>query len=144
MKRFTFNLQKVLDLRNFEMEQAELELGKANAEVNRIQKQLDTIASQRVNVSKQIAGTKDFSLYSNANQYFTFLDKKKEQFLEEIAQAQLVADEKREILKEKMQKVKVLEKLKEKKIAEWKKESLKEEELSMDDVVTAKYNQQNQ
>jgi len=143
MKRFTFNLQKVLDLRNFEMEQAELELGKANAEVNRIQKQLDAVASQRVNVSKQIAGTKDFSLYSNANLYFTFLDKKKEQFLEEIAQAQLVADEKREILKEKMQKVKVLEKLKEKKITEWKKESLKEEELSMDDVVTAKYNQKN-
>jgi len=143
MKRFTFNLQKVLDLRNFEMEQAELELGKANAEVNRIQKQLDAVASQRVNVSKQIEGTKDFTLYSNANQYFRFLDKKKEQFLEEIAQANLVADEKREVLKEKMQKVKVLEKLKEKKITEWKKESLKEEELSMDDVVTAKYNQKN-
>ena len=143
MKRFTFNLQKVLDLRNFEMEQAELELGKANAEVNRIQKQLDAVASQRVNVSKQIKGTKDFTLYSNANQYFRFLDKKKEQFLEEIAQANLVADEKREVLKEKMQKVKVLEKLKEKKITEWKKESLKEEELSMDDVVTAKYNQKN-
>jgi len=139
MKQFVFLLQKILDLRKFEQEQAEIELGKANAEVARIQKGLDAVASQRVNVSKEIAGTKDIALYSQAQQYFVFLDKKKERFLEEMAQAELVAEQKRDVVREAMQKTKVLEKLREKKLSDWKKESLKQEELAMDDVVNAQY-----
>ena len=57
-----------------------------------------------------------------------------------MAQAQLVAEEKKKIVREAMQKVKVLDKLKEKKRAEWQEEYLQQEELAMDDVVTAQYN----
>ena len=40
MKRFNFSLEKVLELRVFEQDQAQNELGKANAEVARIQREL--------------------------------------------------------------------------------------------------------
>ena len=46
MKRFQFSMQKILDLRKFEQQQAEAELGKANAEVARIQRELDSIAQK--------------------------------------------------------------------------------------------------
>lgn len=139
MNQFVFSLQKILDLRNFEQNQAELALGKANAEVVRIQQELDAVASQRINVTKEIEGTKDIAMYSSAQNYFKFLDVKKEQFLEEMAQAELIADEKRELVRLAMQKVKVLEKLKAKKLAEWKIEELRQEELAMDDVVNAQF-----
>lgn len=133
-------MQKILDFREFQEKQAELELGKANAEVARIQNELNAVAQQRISVSKEIEGSNDMALYTSAQQYFKFLKHKEEQFLEEMAQAQLVAEEKKKIVREAMQKVKVLDKLKEKKQAEWQEEYIKQEELAMDDVVTAQFN----
>lgn len=133
-------MQKILDFREFQEKQAELELGKANAEVARIQNELNAVAQQRVNVTKEVDGSNDIALYASAQNYFKFLKQKEEQYLEEIAQAQLVAEEKKKIVREAMQKVKVLDKLKEKKRAEWQEEYLQQEELAMDDVVTAQYN----
>src|SRR5574344_436564 len=139
INQFVFSWQKVLDLRNFEQDQAELELGKANAEVARIQTELDAVAAQRINVTNEIKGTTDIMMYAQAQQYFKFLDIKKDKFLEEMAQAQLVAEQKRDVVRQAMQKVKVLEKLKAKKLADWKKEELNQEELAMDDVVNAQF-----
>lgn len=133
-------MQKILDFREFQEKQAELELGKANAEVARIQNELNAVAQQRVNVTKEVDGSNDIALYASAQNYFKFLKQKEEQYLEEMAQAQLVAEEKKKIVREAMQKVKVLDKLKEKKRAEWQEEYLQQEELAMDDVVTAQYN----
>jgi flagellar FliJ protein len=140
MKAFSFSMQKILDFREVQEKQAELELGKANAEVARIQNELNAVAQQRVNVTKEVDGSNDIALYASAQNYFKFLKQKEEQYLEEIAQAQLVAEEKKKIVREAMQKVKVLDKLKEKKRAEWQEEYLQQEELAMDDVVTAQYN----
>jgi flagellar FliJ protein len=140
MKAFSFSMQKILDFREFQEKQAELELGKANAEVARIQNELNAVAQQRVNVTKEVDGSNDIALYASAQNYFKFLKQKEEQYLEEMAQAQLVAEEKKKIVREAMQKVKVLDKLKEKKRAEWQEEYLQQEELAMDDVVTAQYN----
>src|SRR5574344_305049 len=140
MKAFSFSMQKILDFRELQEKQAELELGKANAEVARIQNELNAVAQQRVNVTKEVDGSNDIALYASAQNYFKFLKQKEEQYLEEMAQAQLVAEEKKKIVREAMQKVKVLDKLKEKKRAEWQEEYLQQEELAMDDVVTAQYN----
>jgi flagellar FliJ protein len=58
-----------------------------------------------------------------------------------MAQAQLLAEQKREVVREAMKKVKVLEKLRETKLSQWKKERLDQEEKAMDDVVTAAFNE---
>lgn len=139
MKKFVFSMQKILDLREFEQKQAEAELGRANAEVARIQGELDSIAKKRVSVVKNFDEEPEFGVVAGIQNYFFMLDQKKEKFLDEMVQAQMVAEEKREIVRQAMQKVKILEKLKESKLREWKKESLRQEELASDDIVTAKF-----
>ncbi|HAO30498.1 MAG TPA: flagellar export protein FliJ [Treponema sp.] len=142
MKKFVFSMQKILDLRAFEQSQAELELGKVNAEIARIQNELNAIAASRVSVTKSTdAVSGDFSLYAQTQNYFAFLDRRQEELFEQMAQAQLLAEQKREVVREAMKKVKVLEKLRETKLSQWKKERLDQEEKAMDDVVTAAFNE---
>ena len=131
-------MQKILDLRIFEQRQAEIELGKANAEVARIQGELDSIAKRKVSTIKNFDTNTDFLIQAEIQSFFFMLEQKKEKFLEELATAQIAADEKREAVRKAMQKVKVLEKLKENKFLQWKKDSLKAEELAADDIVTAR------
>ncbi len=133
-------MQKILELREFEQQQAEVELGKANAEVARIQNELNLIASQKVNTIKNFDTNTDFAIQASIQSYFYMLEQKKEKFLEELVSAQMIADQKREVVRLAMQKVKVLEKLKENKFKQWKKDSLQEEELATDDIVTSKSN----
>ena len=54
MKKFRYSLQKILDLREFELKQAEMELGKVNAQIAQFQNQLKSIAEQRVSTQKEI------------------------------------------------------------------------------------------
>ncbi len=131
-------MQKILDLRQFEQQQAEAELGKANAEVARIQRELDSIARKRVSTIKNYDTETDFTVVNQIQQFFTMLDLKKEEYLKEMVQAQMVADEKRAVVLECMKKTKSLEKLREKHLAAWKKEAVRQEEIMVDDVVTAK------
>lgn len=131
-------MQKILDLRKFEQQQAEAELGKANAEVARIQHELDLIAQKRVVTAKANAGNTDFLVVSQMNQFFTMLDIKKEEFLQQMAQAQMIADQKRSVVLECMKKTKSLEKLKEKHHLKWKKEQKHKEQIVLDDILNAK------
>ena len=140
MKKFSFSMQKILDLRIFEQRQAEMELGKANAEVARIQGELESIAKRKVSTIKNFDTNTDFLIQAEIQSFFFMLEQKKEKFLEELATAQIAADEKREVVRQAMQKVKVLEKLKENKFRQWKKDNLKAEELAADDIVTARKN----
>lgn len=140
MKKFAFSMQKILDLRIFEQRQAEMELGKANAEVARIQGELESIAKRKVSTIKNFDTNTDFLVQAEIQSFFFMLEQKKEKFLEELATAQIAADEKREVVRNAMQKVKVLEKLKENKFRQWKKDNLKAEELAADDIVTARKN----
>ena len=133
-------MQKILDLRIFEKRQAEMELGKANAEVARIQGELESIAKRKVSTIKNFDTNTDFLIQAEIQSFFFLFEQKKEKFLEELATAQIAADEKREVVRQAMQKVKVLEKLKENKFRQWKKDSLKAEELAADDIVTARKN----
>ena len=140
MKKFSFSMQKILDLRIFEKRQAEMELGKANAEVARIQGELESIAKRKVSTIKNFDTNTDFLIQAEIQSFFFMLEQTKEKILEELATAQIAADEKREVVRQAMQKVKVLEKLKENKFRQWKKDSLKAEELAADDIVTARKN----
>ncbi len=133
-------MQKILDLRIFEKRQAEMELGKANAEVARIQGELESIAKRKVSTIKNFDTNTDFLIQAEIQSFFFMLEQKKEKFLEELATEQIAGDEKREVVRQAMQKVKVLEKLKENKFRQWKKDSLKAEELAVDDIVTARKN----
>ncbi len=139
MKHFVFSLQKILDLRKFEQKQAEIELGKALAEEQKIQDSLDDIAAKRVKVTEDSNSIHDIYGMMHTQQLLSLLDIKQESFLEELSKAKLVSEQKRAVLTEAMQKAKVLEKLREKKFENYKKEMLKLEETENDEIVTSHY-----
>jgi len=138
MKKFNYSMQKILELRNFELDQAEVDLGKTNAEIAVQNNTLKAIAEQTVSVSNQADSSENIEDYYAADLYFKLLEQKKENCFNELARLEPIAEQKRSVVRECMKKVKVLEQLKKSKLGQWKKQNLKEEELSMDEVVTFK------
>lgn len=132
-------MEKILELRKFEQQQAELELGKANTEVARIQNELDSIAKQKASTVSNFNLESDLFVQHQIQTYFYFLDTKKEEYLEEITKAQMIADEKREIVLGAMQNVKALENVRNVRLKEWKYEMQKMEENEIDDFVASRY-----
>ena len=133
-KAFKFELQDVLDFRNFEKEQAQNELAKALAVETQINNQLQTIAANFISVRKQIDESTDFEDIAIGNRRKVLLETQKEDLLQQLAEAKLVSDEKRAILAEAMKKTTALEKLKEKQESAWKEEENRKEEEMIDDL----------
>ena len=140
-KAFKFELQDVLDFRNFEQEQAQNELAKALAVETQINNQLDTIAKNFISVRKQIDASTDFEDIAIGNRRKVLLETQKEDLLNQLAQAKLVSDEKRAILAEAMKKTTALEKLKEKQLAAFNEEEDRVEADMIDDLRSKVRNQ---
>lgn len=139
MQKFKFELQDVLQFRIFEQKQAEVELGKALACEKEIQDNLDTLAGQLADSKRIIKGSTDFYAINDSIKFQQFVKKQTEYLLNKMAEAKLVSEQKREILKKCMQKTDALEKLKEKQLEEWKRaENLEDDDFS-DDIVTGRY-----
>ena len=126
MKRFAFSMQKILDIREFTERQAQIELGRAVAEVNRINGELEAVAQEKhrmVKLDMKNTSINEFLVYEN---YLKRLDITKERLLEELAAAQLVVDEKRAVFTEAMKQRKILSNLREKQYLQYKKDALKQ------------------
>ena len=136
-KVFKFELQDVLDFRNFEKEQAQNELAKALAVETQINNQLQTNAANFISVRKHIDESTDFEDIAIGNRRKVLLETQKEDLLKQLAEAKIVSDEKRAALAEVMKKTTALEKLKEKQLEGWKEESDKEENDFIDDLANS-------
>lgn len=144
MKRFSFSMQKILDIREFAERQAQIELGQAVAEVNRINGELEAVAQEKqrmLQVKLKDVSLNEFLVHEN---YLKRLELTKDRLLQELAAAQLVVDKKREIFAEAMKQRKILSNLREKQFAQYKKEALVAEDNAVDDLVTSRhgYNQE--
>ncbi len=144
MKRFSFSMQKILDIREFAERQAQIELGRAVAEVNRINGELEAVAQEKqrmLQVKLKDVSLNEFLVHEN---YLKRLELTKDRLLQELAAAQLVVDEKREIFAEAMKQRKILSNLRDKQYAQYKKEALVAEDNAVDDLVTSRhgYNQE--
>ncbi len=140
MKKFSFSLEKVLEIRKFRQEQAEIEVGRALSAEQVIQHKLDTVASQYAETTQLMRGASDFQLLCDANRFYALLNMQKEQLLEELTQAKLVTEEKRKILQKAMREYEAVAKLREKNYAVYEQELAAEEENLVDDIVTSRYN----
>ena len=134
MKKFTFELEKVLEYRNFEKQQAEGELAKALAVETEINDNLKKIAQNYAAVKARMKGSLNFQDMMSQDQYNNLLEYQKEELLKQLAQAKLVTEQKREVLRECMKKTTALEKLKEKQLADWKQAADYEEAELLDEV----------
>ena len=140
MAKFVFELQEILDFRNFEQEQAEIELGKALAVENEINQNLTQIAQQYASVKKNSRGITDFNVIIVQNNHIKLLEYQKEELLKQLAEAKLVTEEKRKILQECMKKTTSLEKLKEQQLQEFKQQMDIEENKNLEELSTIKSN----
>ena len=87
MKKFVFELQKVLEFRDFEKQQAEGELAKALAVETEINDNLKKIAQNYAAVKAQMKGSLDFQDVMAQSQYNNLLEYQKEELLKQLAQA---------------------------------------------------------
>ena len=132
-------MQKILELREFEKKQAEQELGKAVAEETKIQNTLDLIAQQRIASAQSVKGVTDLYVLVGAENHVKFLDSKTEELLQQLTEAKLVTEQKREAMKKAMQNVSVLEKLRDARKAEWQEEVKRAEAKEIDDSNNSRY-----
>ena len=138
VQKFVFNMQKILNLRKFEEKQAQAELGKAVSAETRIQDTLNLIARQNVQTVQNASGIKNPLELYNLNNYLRLLSQRKEKLLQELAQAHIETEQKREKMREAMLKVKALEKLREVRQNEWAQENKRREEKELDDIANSK------
>lgn len=138
MSKFKFELQNVLEIRNFEQQQAESELAKCIAVETEINKNLEVIAMQYAALKQQMKGSLDFSDMMSQSQYSKLLDYQKEQLLNQLAQAKIETEEKRKILTECMKKTSALEKMKELQYEDFKLETKRKENRRIEELSSIK------
>ncbi len=138
MKRFEFSLNKLFDLRQFREKQAELQLGKALSHRDAVQALLDDVARKRVQASTSRGETVAVEDLIAIERYVFRLDQRKEELFEELAAAELILERAREEFASASRDRQVLEKLKDKKQAEWRKDYLSEEASMLDDLTSSK------
>ena len=134
MKRFSFNLQKLLQLREFEEKNAKTALAAAVSEAERIKNELKSVALERVRVNKTRNENVDTLFLITLEHYVNRLDVRKEELLENLADTELLIEQRRVLFAAAMQKRSVLDKLKEKQYLTWRKENAKAEESALEDA----------
>jgi flagellar FliJ protein len=149
MKRFRFGPEKILELRKNREQDAKIALGRAVSELTGIENQLKELALLRAKTAAErlsfpAAGfpphdgtaPSAFSTgyYRNYEFYLQRLELKKEELLEAAAEAQLKVEEKRNAYLESSQERKILDKLREKRAAEYRRTKLVEEAKILDDT----------
>lgn len=139
MKKYSFELEDILEYKKFDQEQAEQEFAKALSVENEIQQKIEYIAQQYLITKEKFKNTKNFDLIISQNQYFNLLDFQKEELLKELAQAKIITEQKKEILQEKMKATSALEKLKELDKEEYDQLVNFEENEFIDDLATTHY-----
>jgi flagellar FliJ protein len=128
MKKFTFSLEKILKLRGHAENEAKMELGRAVSAISQIENKLANLAvEQKTAMENRFSGGSampHIRLYDN---YLQRLKSAEEQLLKEAAEASLTLERARELWIEARAGLKVMENLKDRKFAAYRKESQKEE-----------------
>jgi flagellar FliJ protein len=156
VKRFRFNLEKVLELRQYREEEAKNELGRAISILTAIENNIKQNALIRTQAVQQRftgltdadsggditanvidAGTAAASMLA-WDTYILRLEQEAERLMEDAARAEMVVEEKRNQYLEASRELKVMEKLKEKREVEYRKEFFAAETRELDDMWRAK------
>jgi flagellar FliJ protein len=138
MKKFSFNLEKVLVLRKYREQETQIELGRAIGVLSEIENRIMFNAEERFRAGDRFSG--DGAMIRSYMLYIDRLDIEKDQLLIDAAQAEQKVEEAREVFLEASRERKVLDKLKEKRAVEYKKFALAEDTKTMDDLASARFN----
>jgi flagellar FliJ protein len=134
LKRFRFSLEKVLELRKYREQETRLELGRAVSDLQAIEGQIRETGAARYAAAAARFSSDNILETINYENYINRLDHLKEKLLKDAAAAELVVEEKREVWLEASRDRKIVDKLREKRAAEYRKETAKEERAELDDL----------
>jgi flagellar FliJ protein len=135
VKRFSFNLEKVLQLRKHRERETEIELGRAIALLQSIEARLAELALRLIRAAEgRFDPGHDFSVTQDYNFYILRLETARDRLLEEAAQAEARVEEARGLYLEASRDRKALDKLKELRQKEHRREHFAEETRTLDDL----------
>jgi len=143
MKRFNFRLQKVLELRKHREQEAKTELGRAISILTKIENDIainaakhSTAVKERfseINVTEGTIVSSGVASMLSWDTYILRLEQEAERLAEDAARAEQVVEEKRNLYLEASRDLKVMDKLKEKREKEHRKEMFAAETKELDD-----------
>ena len=139
MKRFIFRLEKVEELRKNHEQEAKTELGRAIGILTKIENNIKRNAAQHSHAAKERFSGINAADNNGAvsmlawDSYIHRLEQEAVRLEEEAARAELVVEEKRNLYLEASRDLKVMEKLKEKREKEHRKEMFTTETSEQDD-----------
>lgn len=137
MKKFHFPLEKLLELRKYAEEQAEMKLAEYVGKCANLESDLDAMAGvlKRSRVANPGASTSAMDLMA-AEAYRKRIYNTIDDTLEELALAEVEKRKRQEEYMEASKQAKVLEKLKEREFSAYKKSSLRHEARVLDEIST--------
>ncbi|MEA5083864.1 MAG: flagellar export protein FliJ [Lachnospiraceae bacterium] len=143
MKKFTFQLETVMDYKNQKLESKRNEHGQAIAKVNQQKGKIADIIKKYSEVNVEFNGKKQYGItIVEAMEYSGFLQKLDSQLKQEeliLTELKKAEEKKRsEVVAVKIE-TSTLEKLKEKKYDQYKKDVQKSEELFIEEFITRKW-----
>jgi flagellar FliJ protein len=137
MKRFKFNLEKILQLREFKEEECKIALGQAVSFLNKIENDIkETALKKHAATSLRFSDVTEISSWEN---YILRLDQQADRLVKQAAQAQIVVEEKRDLYLEAQRDLKAIEKLKEKQQKEHRRETFNYEMNEVDNLTSSRY-----
>ena len=145
LKKFKFRLQVVLDMRQNELEQRQMEAAKILAALRKQEGELQDIINSQKNNSEQIENLYGMELL-DIQQIEAHRDYGLKLIVDEnnkkriIANTKMIFEKKQIEVKEAHKKVEILKKLKEKQEQEYYKEFLDAEVKEIDDITSARFN----
>jgi flagellar FliJ protein len=135
VKRFHFDLEKILAIRAHKEREAEIDLGRAVGALTLIEGRISALVSERAQAAaNRYAYGFGLPQLLSFDRYIRRLDAAKERLLQEAAQAELKVEEARRIFLEASRERKILDKLKERRLRDYHHAFLAEEIKTADDV----------
>jgi flagellar FliJ protein len=135
LKRFHFNLEKILDLRKYREQETELELGRAIGELTVIEGRIADLARERSRAAElQFSPGQGGADIFSFDLYIRRLDHTRDKLLEAAAQAELKVEKARALYIEASRERKILDKLKDKREREYRKTIFAAEVKALDDI----------
>jgi len=141
MKKFKFSLEKILELKKFNEEECKMALGHAIGVLNEIDNKIKKNAIRHHQAAQErMTDPSQVIMWSN---YIIRLEQEKENLLEQAAKAAVVVEEKRDLYMEAFKELTAIEKLKEKKAVQYKKEMDRIESEELDEIFATRQNNKN-
>jgi len=135
VRRFRFQLEKLLELRSFHERKAELVLAEKAGICTLLDNKLREVAESRSRAGREMfAPGRDLEDFRAAELYMKRLDRDRDRLLKELAAAELEREKAREDYVEKRKARESIDKIKERRQAEYYRLALREEQKALDDV----------